>query len=81
MKENKHDDNYYYNIIRHNIKKYRKMNNLTQQQLADKCNLSMNYIAKIESKKMQKGFTIVVLDRIADSLNIDIKNLFDEIDN
>lgn len=75
----KHDDNYYYNLIRQNIKKYREKANLTQQQLADKAGISMNYIAKIESKKMQRGFTIVVLGRIADALNIDIRLLFAEI--
>jgi len=37
----------------------------------------MNYLAKIESKKMQKGFSVAVIGRIADSLNIDIKLLFD----
>ena len=75
----KHDDNYYYDIIRQNIKKYREKAGLTQQQLADKAGISMNYIAKIESKKMQRGFTIVVLGRIADALNIDIRLLFDEV--
>lgn len=75
----KHDDNYYYNIIRQNIKKYREKANLTQQQLADKAGISMNYIAKIESKKMQRGFTIVVLGRIADALELDIRLLFNDI--
>ena len=73
-----HNDNYYYDVLRKNIKKYRELKGLTQQQLADKTGISMNYIAKIESKKMQRGFTIVVLGRIADALNIDIKNLFDK---
>ena len=72
-----HDDNYYYDIIRKNIKKYRKKANLTQQQLADKAGISMNYIAKIESKKMQRGFTIVVAGRIAEALGIDIRLLFE----
>ena len=73
-----HNDNYYYDVLRKNIKKYRELKGLTQHQLADKAGISMNYIAKIESKKMQRGFTIVVLGRIADALNIDIKNLFDK---
>ncbi len=73
-----HNDNYYYDVLRKNIKKYRELKGLTQQQLADKAGISMNYIAKIESKKIQRGFTIVVLGRIADALNIDIKNLFDK---
>ena len=79
MKELLHDDNYYFNIIRKNIKKYRESANLTQQQLADKAGLTMNYISKIESEKMQRGFTIVSLGRIADALKIDIRLLFDDI--
>lgn len=35
----------------------------------------MNYLAKIESKKMQRGFTILSLGRIADALEIDICEL------
>lgn len=29
---------------------------------------------------MQRGFTIVILGRIADALNIDIRMLFDPVD-
>lgn len=75
-----HDDNYYFNIIRYNIKKYREKSNMTQQQLADKCGLTMNYLAKIESKRMQRGFSVATLGRIADALEINPKYLFDEID-
>ncbi len=76
----KHSDTYYFDIIRHNIKKYREAANLTQQQLADKAGITMNYVAKIESTKMQRGFTIVIIGRIADALEIDIRKLFDEVD-
>ncbi len=76
----KHDDTYYYDIIRYNIRKYREALNFTQQQLADKAGITMNYVAKIESKKMQRGFTIVILGRIADALEIDIRKLFDPVD-
>ena len=75
-----HNDNYYFNIIRYNIKKQREKNKLTQQQLADKANITMNYLAKIESTKMQRGISIVTLGRIADALNIDIKELFNPIE-
>ena len=77
---NIHDDNYYFSIIRKNIKKYRIEKKLTQQQLADKAGVSMNYISKIESVKMNKGFTIIVLGRIADALEIDIRKLFDDVE-
>ena len=71
-----HDDTYYFDIIRANIKKEREKKGLTQQQLADKAGITMNYLAKIESQKKGRGFTIVILGRIADALEIDIKNLF-----
>ena len=75
-----HDDNYYYNIIRQNIKKYRKEAGLTQQELADKAGITMNNLSKIESQKMNRGFTIVIIGRIADALEIDIRKLFDPIE-
>lgn len=73
------DDYYYYDIVRKNIKKYRKMASLTQQELADKIDVSMHYISQIESTKTKKYFTLVVIGRIADALNIDIRQLFDDV--
>ena len=75
-----HDDYYYYDIVRKNIKKYRKSASLTQQELADKIEVSMHYISQIESAKPNKYFTLVVIGRIADALNIDIRQLFDDVD-
>lgn len=73
-------DTYYFDIIRQNIKKHREAAGLTQQQLADKSGITMNYLAKIESQKMQRGCTIVIVGRIADALGIDIRELFSPID-
>ena len=75
-----HDDYYYYDIVRKNIKKYRKSANLTQQELADRIEVSMHYISQIESAKPNKYFTLVVIGRIADALSIDIRQLFDDVD-
>lgn len=47
-----HDDAYYFNVIRYNIKRIRESKNLTQQQLADKANITMNYLSKIKSTKI-----------------------------
>lgn len=78
-KFNFHDDYYYYNIVRKNIKKYRKLANITQQELADRIDVSMHYISQIESANPNKYFTLVVIGRIADALNIDIRQLFDDV--
>ena len=77
MNYNLHDDYYYYDIVRKNIRKYRKWANMTQQQLADAIDVSMHYISQIESANPNKYFTLVIIGRIADVLNIDIKQLFD----
>lgn len=72
-----HDDYYYYDIVRKNIKKYRKLAGITQQELADRIGVSMHYISQIESANPNKYFTLVVIGRIADALEIDIKLLFE----
>ena len=67
---------YYYDIVRKNIKKFRKEKHLTQQQLAEKTDLSVDYICEIESPTKNKSFSIVTLGRIADVLEVDIKEFF-----
>lgn len=71
-----HDDEYYYQIVRKNIKKERLSQNLTQQMLGDMTGLSREYITDIENEKRNKHFTIAVVGRIADALKINIIDLF-----
>ena len=73
-----HDDEYYYTIIRKNVKKFRKQQNLTQQNLADMTEMSREYICDIENEKRNKHLTIAVLERIAESLNVSISAFFEE---
>ena len=71
-----HDDEYYYQIIRQNLKKIRLQKKLTQQNLADMIGMSREYICDIENENRKKHVTIAVLGRIADALNIDIRDFF-----
>ena len=73
-----HDDEFYYSIIRKNIKKFRLEQKLTQQDLADMTELSREYICDIENEKRNKHLTISVLGRISESLQIDISEFFKE---
>lgn len=66
----------YYDIIRVNIRKYRKQKRLTQRKLAEMADMSEDYLCEIESIKKHKTFSIEVLGRIADALEIDIKDFF-----
>jgi len=77
--KNTYNDEYYYSVVRRNIKKYRLQKNLTQQDLADMTDLSREYICDIENDRRNKHMTIAVLSRIAEALNIHITNFF--IDN
>ena len=72
----KHDSSYYYDIVRKNIRKYRKEKGYTQQALADKVPMSLDYLSEIESEKRRKTFSIEMLGRIADTLEIDIEYFF-----
>ena len=64
-----------YKKIGLNIKKYRTDLGLTQQQLADRLGMSLNFIGKIEV-----GYdhpSLYTLIDIAGNLDIPLKNLFD----
>ena len=75
-----HDDEYYYSIIRKNLRKFRLEKNLTQQELADMTELSREYICDIENEKRNKHLTIAVLGRIAEALNVEISKFFKTTD-
>lgn len=76
MKENTYNDEYYYTLVRNNIKKLRKEKKMTQQNLADMTDLSREYVCDIENEKRNKHFTIAVLGRIADALQVPITEFF-----
>lgn len=71
-----HNDEYYYTIIRQNIKRFRRQKKLTQQNLADMTGMSREYICDVENEKRNKHLTIAVLGRIADAMKIDITEFF-----
>ena len=71
-----HDDEYYYEIVRANIKKFRLEQKLTQQDLADISGVSHQYICDIENKNRNKHITIAILGRVADALDINIIEFF-----
>lgn len=71
------NDTYYYDTVRKNIRKYRKEKGYTQARLAEEADISLDYLAEIESNKRKKSFSLAVLGRIADTLKVDIKNFFD----
>lgn len=65
-----------YNNFRKNIKYYRRLNNLTQEQLAEKTDLSISYIKQIESNKEFKNVSLTVILKLSKALNVSVDKLF-----
>lgn len=77
MKEKNYDVNIY-DTVRLNIRKYRRMAKITQQELADLAELSHGYIRDIESIKMGITFSLDAVEKIARALNRRVKDFFEE---
>ena len=65
-----------YIIVSKNIKKYRKLRNYTQEELANKCSMTREYIGRIESDKGIKYFSLYTIYIISIALDIPIICLF-----
>lgn len=75
----KYDNDYFYYVVRTNIKKYRLKANLTTQQLADKSEFTHQFLRDLESLKVIRRPRLDTIGRIANALDIDIRLLFDDI--
>lgn len=73
-----HNNDNIYDTVRKNIRKYRRLKCMTQQELADAAELSHGYIREIESLNMGATFSLDAVEKIAFALNIEIKLLFEE---
>ena len=76
-----------YKMISKNVKYYRLFNNskyadnegrISQEKLAELCNVSRSLIANIESVKVKQTFSISVIASISKVLNVPFENFFKE---
>ena len=77
----KDNENYVYFLVAHNLKKQRKLKGLIQSKFAELCNYSDGFIMNIESKKYYQTFSLGTLWKFAEVLDIDIRELFNPIEN
>lgn len=70
------DKDYVYELVAYNIKKYRKLANMTQAKLAEQANVSHEFIRRIESTRGEKKFTLYTLYKISLALNIELYKFF-----
>ncbi len=65
-------------VIAKNIRKYRKIKNLTQEQLALRAEISYDFMRRIETGKGKIGFSVQTLYKIATVLEVSIDLLIKE---
>ena len=67
-----------YNIIRKNIKKYRKERGFTSARLAESIDVSHEFIRQIESEKVAYNFSFLTLYKISVVLEVTLDDLAKE---
>lgn len=66
-------------IVRKNLKKYRLMRKYTLQELADLTGLTHGYVRYLECLSIDKTPLLETIGKFAEALEIDIRQLFDDI--
>ena len=69
------DEHIFYQELGNNIKHLREKSGLTQEKLAEKSGISLDYLGKIEVNINKPGLKTLI--KISNALNIPIKTLFD----
>lgn len=73
------NDNIIENIA-FNVRKYRKLNGITQEQLAVDIGVSPEFIRKFESTRGSEGLSLLSLYKISVVLNVSMDKFFESID-
>lgn len=60
-----------------NIVYYRKLKRMTQRELAEKVGISRTHMSNIEATGVETGVSLAVIFKIADVLDVPVKELFD----
>lgn len=69
------DEKEFYTKLGRQIKVLRENAHLTQEKLAEKCGISLDYLGKIEVNINKPGLKTVL--KLANALNVPVKELFD----
>ena len=67
-------------VIAYNVIKYRKINQITQEQLAVDIGVSPEFIRKFESTKGSEGLALITLYKISIVLDTSIDKFFESIE-
>ena len=67
------------NLFGENVRKYRRLLNISQEELAHRAELHRTYIGMIE--RAEKNITLVNIEKIANALEVRIEDLLKHSDN
>ncbi len=67
------------NLFGENVRKFRRLLNISQEELAHKADLHRTYIGMIE--RAEKNITLVNIEKIANALEVKIEDLLKHSDN
>lgn len=70
----------FYNMIGKNVKKYRKIRNITQEKLAELIDVSTSLISNLECEKINQGIGINTLYKISIVLDVPISKFMEDND-
>ena len=73
-------DNNIIEVIAYNVIKYRKLNGITQEQLAIDIGVSPEFIREFESTKGSEGLSLMSLYKISIVLDTSIEKFFEYIE-
>lgn len=66
-------------VIAYNVRKYRKINKITQEQLAIDIDVTPEFLRKFESTRGSEGLSLMSLYKISIVLNISMDKFFEDI--
>lgn len=67
------------NLFGENVRKYRRLLNISQEELAHRAELHRTYIGMIE--RAEKNITLVNIEKIANALEVKIEDLLKQSNN
>ncbi len=77
IKQLQFDENIY-DMIRRNIKKYRKLKELTSAELAEMIDISHDFLRQIESEKVKRNFSVETFYKLSVALDIGLDKLIEK---
>lgn len=72
------DLNNEYSLFARNIKLNREKLKMTQEELAEKADISISYIKQIERGKDYKNLSLTIMLKLSKALNTSIRDLFNK---